>query len=60
MKHSAEKATTNATFTFRVFGFVGIYTKTRIQIPSDPHTSIYPGSFSNDYGDGNESVKKMK
>ena len=47
MKHSAEKVTTNATFTFRVFGFVGVYTKTRIQIPNDLHTSIYPGSFSN-------------
>ena len=33
MKHSAEKVTTNATFTFGVFGFVGVYTKTRIQIP---------------------------
>ena len=47
MKHSAEKVTTNGTFTFRVFGFVGVYTKTRIQIPNDLHTSIYPGSFSN-------------
>ena len=58
MKHSAEKVTTNATFTFRVFGFVGVYTKTRIQIPNGLHTSIYPGSFSNDYDDGNGSVKK--